>query len=294
MSICNASVLAAVLPRTTRSARYWVSAIAAMMVLVASLAPLPVAAAPAAEPWPMWQVAAERCGPAVDHSAWTDWLGKFVQADATGLNRVDYQRASKSERAALRTYIEKLTSIDPRNLCRTEQMPYWINLYNSLTVDLVLANPKAKSIRRMGRGFLSFGPWDDDITEVAQMELTLNDIEHRILRPIWRDHRIHYAVNCASVGCPNLATVAYTAQNTEALLAQGETEYINHARGVTLGADGRLTVSSIYDWYASDFASDEAGLLQYLAQHHVQHGAALAAFSGSIRYDYDWDLNSGQ
>jgi hypothetical protein len=144
----------------------------------------------------------------------------------------------------------------------------------------------------MGRGLFSFGPWNDEVATVAGQALTLNDIEHRILRPIWQDHRIHFAVNCASLGCPDLSANAYTAENLEQQLAQAELNYLNHPRGIRFDADGELVVSSIFDWYLEDFATDQSGLLRYLAQYHDEAGERLRSYAGRIRYHYDWSLNS--
>jgi hypothetical protein len=166
-----------------------------------------------------------------------------------------------------------------------------VNLYNALTVEVVLSNPGKKSIRRMGKGLFSFGPWDDALITIAGEEVTLNDIEHRILRPIWQDPRIHFAVNCASLGCPNLQPQAFRADNLEALLDTAQDEYINHPRGVD-NPSGSLVLSSIFDWYQSDFAADSKGLLRYLARFHQTPDLLLNAAPERIDYDYDWTLNS--
>lgn len=93
--------------------------------------------------------------------------------------------------------------------------------------------------------------------------MSLDDIEHRILRPIWQDNRIHYALNCASLGCPNLAPVAYTAANTEALLERGAREYVNHPRGVSF-EHGALVVSSLYLWFKADFGGGKDGIMRHI------------------------------
>ena len=122
-------------------------------------------------------------------------------------------------------------------------------------------------------------------------EISLNDIEHRILRPIWKDPRIHYAVNCASLGCPNLSGTPFTAANKEELLDQAAADYVNHPRGVAF-VKGRLRLSSIYDWYGVDFGSDETERLAHLQQYATRDLAeALMNYSGRIKYDYEWDLN---
>lgn len=125
-----------------------------------------------------------------------------------------YAEVTKEDKTLLNDYLDQLSKLDPREFNRQEQYAYWVNLYNALTVKLILDNYPVASITKLG-GLFSFGPWDEKVFTVAGQTLTLNDIEHRILRPIWKDPRTHYAVNCASLGCPNLQSQAFTAQNTE-------------------------------------------------------------------------------
>ena len=247
-------------------------------------------AAPGAEAWTIWAAADPESTQVVDHSAWQALLDLRLETLADGRTIVHYDQFSAEDRQRLQSYLATITAIDPRTLNKTEQFAYWINLYNALTVDLMLDHPEKSSILRIGGGFLPTGPWDDDITTVAGETLTLNDIEHRILRPIFQDHRIHYAVNCASIGCPNLAPSAYTAANLEALLSEGERLYLGHPRGLTL-TDDKLTLSSIFKWYAGDFGEDDNALLAYLATVRTDLAAELDAYDGRIRYAYDWDRN---
>ena len=121
--------------------------------------------------------------------------------------------------------------------------------------------------------------------------VSLDDIEHRILRPIWRDPRIHYAVNCATVGCPNLQPLAYGAANAERLLSDAARAYVNHPRGVRLGDDA-LVVSSLYVWYADD---EEAGVIAHLARFAAPAlRARLQSARGIADHAYDWALNDAR
>lgn len=255
-------------------------------------------AAPGAELWPYWNVRDEASTLQVDHSTWQQFLDLYVVEAADGIHRVAYKVASADAGQTILTrYLEQVAAIDPRKLSSTEQLAYWINLYNALTIQVILNYPKKSSILRMGKAFfaagpLSSGPWDDKLITIAGTKVTLNDIEHRILRPIWQDRRIHYAVNCASLGCPNLRKMAYQSHNVEELLSAAEHSYVNHPRGVQFDANGNLAVSSIYDWYSADFAANEADLLTYLAAHHDTLQSRLSTYRGSINYHYDWQLNS--
>lgn len=219
----------------------------------------------------------------VDHSAWNSFLGSYVSRGVDGVNRVNY-RAAKPAQGALKGYIASLTAIEPTTLTRDAAMAYWINLYNAKTVDLVLDNYPVSSIRDIGGGFFSRGPWDEDAVTVSGRTLSLNDIEHGILRPIWRDPRIHYAVNCASIGCPNLQTSAFTAAALQNDLNKAARDYITHPRGAEVTSSG-LVVSSIFKWYQEDFGGTDAGVIAHLSQY--------GGPSASRIYDdrYDWNLN---
>jgi hypothetical protein len=258
--------------------------------------PLWLAPASAAEPeaWLLWQATDERNVETIDHSLWQTFLDVAIVRDETRqLNLVRYRALTDQQLALLNDYLLRLQSIDPRNYNRDEQMAYWINFYNALTVKVVLDHPKESSIRDMGAGWFSFGPWQDQLAEVAGQTLTLDDIEHRILRPLWQDHRIHYAVNCASISCPELAATAYTGANLELSLDAAESGYIRHPRGVAFDAQGELLLSSLYEWYRQDFAAAEEGLLEYLADHSDPAQALrLREYADNIAYSYDWSLNA--
>ena len=249
-------------------------------------------AAPQAELWDFWQDSVESNSSEIDHSAWQKILFEHIYKDESGLNLFDYQSAKSEASLDLAEYLSDMARVDPRNYSAAEQKAYWINHYNALTVQLILKNYPIESIGNLGRGFFKFGPWDDEIVIVAGEPLTLNDIEHRILRPIWQDARIHFAVNCASIGCPNLQPIAYTATNTEGLLELSAFEYLSHARGALFDSRGRLQLSSIFDWYAEDFGASENEVLITLSSYAPNELAEqLRAYEGKIDYDYDWQLN---
>ena len=170
---------------------------------------------------------------------------------------------------------------------------YWVNLYNALTVDLVLSRYPIESLLdvNISPGLLEFGPWDAEITQVEGRGLSLNDIEHRILRPIWEDPRIHYVLNCAALGCPSLQPKPITADSAEETLERAARAFINHGRGVRV-EDGRLIVSKIYNWFSIDFGGDEAAIVSHLRGFAMPALAdELAPFRRIHGYEYDWALN---
>jgi Protein of unknown function, DUF547 len=239
-----------------------------------------------------WNRSDESSTVSIDHSPWQDILGRYLNTGSeSGINLFDYGRVGTEDRKRLKRYLSRMQSLDPRNYNRRVQMAYWINLYNGLTVDLVIDHYPVKSIKKIG-GLFSFGPWDEVVARISGNELTLNDIEHRILRPIWKDPRIHYAVNCASLGCPNLAPKAYSAEHLDTMLDEGARDYVNHPRGVRF-VDGELIISSIYHWYHEDFGADQGQLLLHLQKYaKPELKARLGRYNGSIDHEYDWSLNA--
>lgn len=250
-------------------------------------------AAPKAKLWEYWDESDPSSTQRIDHSYWDHFLRTYIQTDPNNINRVPYANISETDKDRLDQYIDDLTNVKVRKLTRNEQLPYWVNLYNALTIKVVLDHYPVDSIKdiSISPGFFSIGPWGKKLVEVEGKPLSLDDIEHRILRPIWQDPRIHYAVNCASIGCPNLASMAYTAQNVNTLMDQGAREYVNHPRGMTITPSG-LFVSSIYDWFIEDFDDTEQGVIQHLMEYaKPELKSQLESIIKITKHHYDWKLN---
>ncbi|MFT5718450.1 MAG: hypothetical protein ACI9T7_002657 [Oleiphilaceae bacterium] len=231
----------------------------------------------------------------IEHRLWQNILDKYLVSNASsGVNLFDYKQVSSIDKLTIEKYLKNLQVKDPRTYNKAVQKAYWINLYNALTVQLILDNYPVESITKLGDKFFSFGPWDDEATKVAGAALSLNDIEHKILRPIFKDPRIHYAVNCASYSCPDLSSQAFTSSNTEQLLEKGAHDYINHQRAVMFEGND-LLLSSIYDWYLVDFGDNSASLLKHLMQYAAgdlkQKLIIFDVKSDNIDHHYDWQLN---
>lgn len=249
-------------------------------------------AAPSAKLWKKWDTHTPGSLETIDHSIWGQILNRNVDLGADGVNRFAYSSISDNDRKDLRQYLKDLSTVSISQYNRDEQRAYWINLYNALTVDKVLSEYPVDSIRDISSGLFSSGPWSLKLIEVEGEKLSLDDIEHRILRPIWKDPRIHYAVNCASIGCPNLQKKAFTGDNTEALLEQGAHDYINHPRGVRV-VNGDLEVSSIYKWFEDDFGGNDAGVIEHIKQYASDGLKQSLQGIASIDDDfYNWKINS--
>jgi hypothetical protein len=249
-------------------------------------------AAPSARLWERWDAHSQSSTKTIDHSDWGQILSRNVHRDPDGINRFAYSSISDRDRNDLKDYLKNLSTVSISQYNRKQQLAYWINLYNAITVDKVISEYPVESIRDISSGFFSSGPWSLKLVKVENEELTLDDIEHRILRPIWKDARIHYAVNCASIGCPNLQKTAFTAENTEALMEQGARDYINHPRGVRV-TNGELEVSSIYIWFQDDFGGNDAGVIEHIRQY--ASNPLKQALKGITSIDddfYNWKINS--
>lgn len=249
-------------------------------------------AAPRAELWQRWTVHDTASSVDIDHHLWSELLRKYIKPGDDTVNRFAYGSVSKTDKNKLNRYIDQLSKTPVGQHNRGVQRAYWINLYNALTIQEVLSHFPVDSIRDIRSGIFSTGPWNKKLVKVEGEKLTLNDIEHRILRPIWQDPRIHYAVNCASLGCPNLQREVFTAANTESLLDKAAREFINHPRAAAV-IDGKLQVSSIYEWFKADFGGKDAAVIEHLKQYAGSQLATRLGGVSKIHSDhYDWRINS--
>lgn len=271
--------------------------VATILLIASSATTLPGAPAQAVTPQQLFARAAPDAGQTVDHSVWDRLLKTYVKPGHDGLNRVDYSAFKGAAHVALKAYIGQLETVDPAALSRSEQFAFLANLYNAKTVDIVLDHYPVSSIKEISlgggglAGLFAAGPWKAKVLKIKGVALSLDDIEHGILRPIFKDPRVHYALNCASVGCPNLARTAFTGADLDAQLDRAAHDYVNSRRGVD-PKPGGLVVSSIYDWYQEDFGGSTRGVIDHLRAHaepdlgrHLERAAAIAD------YRYDWSLN---
>ena len=271
--------------------KHWVAASVALVFAMSNTV--------AAEPAGKFEAFKAGSTKIIDHSIWSGLLKAYVVPGPDGLNRVRYAAFKAQGQPTLKGYIKSLEASTVTDLDRPEQFAFWANLYNAKTIDIVLDHYPVKSIKDVSLGgslkaLVTGGPWNAQVTTVQGQALSLDDIEHGILRGIFEDPRVHYAVNCASNGCPNLATQALTGATLEAALDAGAKAYINHPRGVRV-EKGEVVASSIYDWFKADFGGSPAGVLA-----HVRKYAApalkkeLGSTSKISGYDYDWSLNDAK
>jgi hypothetical protein len=228
-------------------------------------------------------------------SSWDGLLAKYVRPDSAALNQVDYAgwKANAADMAALDAVVSAFAAMPVSTLPRGEQFCVWANLYNALTLQVVLARFPVRSIRDIKSSPLALGPWKDKRVSVQGVRLSLDDIEHNILRKQWRDPRVHYSVNCASIGCPNLRRRGWRAESLDADLNAAARAFINSPRGVRVTGAGQVRVSSIYQWFKVDFGNNDAGVLAHLRQYATPALAAQLTGARIVGNDYDWSINAG-
>ena len=244
------------------------------------------------EPWLFWSKEVAHNINTIDHGIWDTLLKEYVVSNhPSGINRFRYGDVGKTDRNALKRYLKGLGKIVPREYRRAEQKAYWINLHNALVVQQVLNKYPIKSITDISRKGRK-SPWDEKIVKIEGKKLSLNDIKNRILRPIWSDHKVHFALANGTLGGPSLQPRAYTARNVRNMLKSATRQYINHPRGLRL-EKGEMYASQVFSDYQLDFAKSKAKLLKLFA-YYVDDTKALyiLGFQGDIKYHSDFRLNS--
>lgn len=232
-----------------------------------SAAPISVAVEPAISP---------KSGQAIAHEDFDVLLQKHV----SNTGKVNY-KGLKADKSALEAYCQLLTDNPVQNdWRRAEKMAYWINAYNAFTLKLIVDNYPTKSILNLDGG----KTWEVRRIQIGDKKYSLNNIENDILRPTFKDPRIHFAVNCAAKSCPPLWNHAYTAENLESSLEKRTRAFINNSNYNTLSSSN-AQVSKIFDWYGADFGK-LADYLNKYAETQLNSDAEIG-FN-----NYNWELNN--
>ena len=209
------------------------------------------------------------------HDAFDKQLRRFVSVDG----KVDYAKW-KTERSQLDAYLLAMSEVKVESMDRSAQLAYWINLYNAATVALILDHFPLESVMDLDGG----KTWDVDRVQVLKGKLSLNYIEHSIIRPQFEDARIHFAVNCAAKSCPPLANKAFTASNLHQLLEERTIDFINNKKYNDISSD-QVLASRIFQWYKEDFGDN---LIDYLNRYSMIRIESNAVIEFNA---YDWRLN---
>ena len=220
----------------------------------------------------------------VNHEIWADLLGKYVKPGG-----VDYS-GFKAEEDRLDKYLKVLEDTDPEKLSRNEQYAYYINAYNAWTIKLILSGyPDVKSIKDFGTILKS--PWQKKWVRINGKVITLDDVEHNILRPRFKDPRVHFAINCSAASCPPLRPEPYLAHTLDQQLDDSTRSFVNDAKAYRLEGN-TLYVSRIFKWFSEDFNEDALGFYLQYAEGDLKEKLTRQRDNIQVKYmHYDWSLN---
>ena len=227
---------------------------------------------------------------AVDHSAWNAMLGAYV---TDGM--VDYDAFQRDPRFA--AYLAQLGRVQAAPLSRNEQLAYWINVYNAYTVQLLNSRKERRSIRNINKvlGVTLKSPWAEPIVNADRRMLTLDDVEHEIIRKQFKDPRIHVALVCAAMGCPPLRSEAFTADRVDAQLDDQARRFLaQRAKNRVDVKSGTVYGSPIFTWYRDDFGGTLEGVGAFWAKYLPPGPEQALVRSGKFRWvdtEYDWRIN---
>lgn len=266
------------------------------VLLIASIFLTSAFAVEKKELWDYWKQSNDFSKETIDHSYWDALLKKYVSIQG-GHSVVKYGRITAEDKNNILAYMDYLAGIPITIFSKKEQLAYWINLYNVKVWHVILRYYPVKSINKIdiSPGTFSNGPWKKKVFLIERQPVSLYDIKNKILRPIWGDDRILYALNDGAMGSVYIQKDAFTAQNTEALLDSTREEYFQSSAAFSVSKRGTIKISSMFKWYLFDFASDEKALVDYLQRYGTdKQKTILKDFDvekNKIKYSFDWKLN---
>lgn len=227
----------------------------------------------------------------VKHQSWSVLLGKYV--DQNGL--VDYSawQATPADVAALDAYLDLLSTARIAEPSREVKLAFWINAYNAMTLRGILREYPTTSIRNHTAKLWGYNIWKDLKLQIDGQQFSLEHIEHQILRKL-SEPRIHFAIVCASMGCPRLLSEAYEPDKLDVQLTLNSKDFFADSRRFRFNvARKRVEVSPILSWFAEDFGKDQSAQLQTIRPWVPRAAQDLLSGAGvKVSYlDYDWSLN---
>ena len=228
----------------------------------------------------------------IDHSNWSKLLHKYV--DQEGLVNYKKWKANRADVQALGLYLKhlssaKLTSDTERNV----KLAFWINAYNAVTLHGILREYPTSSIRNHTARVFGYNIWDDLQLQVGDIPYSLNQMEHEILRKL-TEPRIHFAIVCASLGCPRLLNEAYVSERLDKQLTTNAKHFFADSKKFRVDVQNQtIYVSRILDWFGEDFGKNSTEQMRRIAP-WVPAQARKLTTSGTakVKYlEYDWNLN---
>ena len=228
----------------------------------------------------------------ISHKSFDKLLKKYV--DKNGMVNYKAWHENTTDRSSLTTYLENLGKASLNQPAqRNAQFAYWINAYNAVTIEGILRVYPTTSIRKHTKP-IGFNIWKNFKLHVADKKISLEDIEHKVLRKM-NEPRIHFAIVCASIGCPRLLNEAYSAEKMEKQLVVNTKDFFSRSQNLQIDTNSRkIKLSQLLDWYGSDFGGDiNTQLTAYQKYWPAEAVQAVASGGFSVDYlSYDWNLNA--
>lgn len=228
-----------------------------------------------------------------NHASWDAWLKKYVTVRGA-VSTVDYKLA-KVNLAELESYLKVLESVGAKEFLafsEPQKLAFLINSYNAFTVKLILNHYPVKSIKKIGSLFSS--PWKMKFFKLFGEDSYLDQIEHERIRKEFAEPRIHFAVVCASKGCPALRNEAFRADKLESQFESAAMNFLKDSERNLYGKEkNEFQLSKIFDWYGDDFKKNFGSVQAFVASRLAQNPEEEARMkSASLKFlDYDWSLN---
>ncbi len=210
----------------------------------------------------------------VDHKK----FDALLKANVSSEGFVNYS-VLKTKKKDIENIIKTYSKIKPSTLNKNEQLAFYINVYNIHTIYKIVTNLPVKSIKNLDKG----KPWDVKNIAIDNKKYSLNDIENVIVRPTFKDARIHFALNCGALSCPSLLNEAYTGDKLTVQLNSQTKKFINNKKFNVLSVSN-LNISKIFEWYKEDFGN-VCDFLNKYASLKINQNAAISYM------EYDWNLN---
>jgi hypothetical protein len=225
-----------------------------------------------------------RANPGFDHGPFDRVLKAYVKR-----GRVDYAGIKNDKRrsAELERYVKALGAAGLSGMGKQERLAFYLNAYNALVIDAVVRRwPNIRSVMKV-KGFF------DTITyRVAGRPVTLDQLENKIIRPTFKDARIHFALVCGARSCPPLRSGAFDGASLNKVLERLTRDFINSKKGVLVGAGGTVRVSQIFKWYAADFQKAAGSVPKYLVRYRKKQADRITKAVRLAYLPYSWSLNN--
>ncbi len=219
----------------------------------------------------------------IDHGPFDEVLSSYVNAEG----QIDYEGLKKSEGdfAKFQAYVEAVAKADVKG-SKKARLAFYLNAYNAMVIHSVINHLPTKSVMKVD------GFFKKEKHRVAGKKMTLDHLEHKVIRPTFKDARVHFALVCAAKSCPPLKKKAFTEKNVERMLEKNTKAFIPRATKVDKESR-RVTTSQLFNWFKKDFVADEGSVKAYLARYIPEHAEFLAKGEYEVKFSrYDWALNS--